>query len=118
MVERPSRSKKFIAQFSASTYQRVTATSLFNIRQKHDEPLRQYLGRFNDATIHVLNPNQEMFVGAFQNGLKAGHFNESLAQRPALNMEEIRARAECYIKGKESNAEKNNRDARERNTDQ
>jgi hypothetical protein len=55
-----------------------------------------------------------MFVAAFHNGLNAGHFNESLAQKPATSMQEIIKRAECYIKGGESNAEKRSRDARER----
>ncbi|MCI80353.1 hypothetical protein A2U01_0101624, partial [Trifolium medium] len=39
-----------------------------------------------------------MFVAAFHNGLKAGQFNESLAQKPAVTMQEIMKRAECYIK--------------------
>jgi hypothetical protein len=55
-----------------------------------------------------------MFVAAFHNGLKADHFNESLAQKPATSMQEIIKRAECYIKGEESNADKRSRDARER----
>jgi hypothetical protein len=55
-----------------------------------------------------------MFVAAFHNGLKAGHFNESLAQKPAETMQEVMKRAECYIKGEESNAEKRSRDSRER----
>ncbi|MCH92502.1 hypothetical protein A2U01_0013442, partial [Trifolium medium] len=55
-----------------------------------------------------------MFVAAFQNGLRAGHFNESLAWKPAVSMEEIMKRAKCYIKGKESNAEKQSRDAKEK----
>jgi hypothetical protein len=33
-------------------------------------------------------------------------FNESQAQKPATSMQEIIKRAECYIKGEESNAEK------------
>jgi hypothetical protein len=55
-----------------------------------------------------------MFVSAFHHGLKAGHFNESLAQKPATSMQEVTRRAEGYIKGEESNAEKRMRDARER----
>ncbi|MCI13362.1 gag-pol polyprotein, partial [Trifolium medium] len=55
-----------------------------------------------------------MFVAAFHNGLKAGHFNESLAQKPATSMQEVTKRAECYIKGEESNAEKRSRDAKEK----
>jgi hypothetical protein len=47
-----------------------------------------------------------MFVAAIQNGLKAGHFNESLAQKPAETMQEVMKWAECYIKGEESHVEK------------
>ncbi|WJX58397.1 hypothetical protein P8452_43858 [Trifolium repens] len=106
--------RKFIQQFSGSKHIKVTATSLFTIRQNHTETLREYLARFCEATIKVSNPNQEMFVAAFHNGLKAGHFNESLAQKPATTMQEVIKRAECYIKGEESNAEKRSRDAREK----
>jgi hypothetical protein len=55
-----------------------------------------------------------VFVGAFQNGLRADQFNESLAHKPADSMDEIIARAECYIKGEESNVEKKARDSKER----
>ncbi|GAU51336.1 hypothetical protein TSUD_412830 [Trifolium subterraneum] len=106
--------KKFIYQFAGSKHVQVTATSLFEIRQGHNENLRQYLARFNEATIQVSNPNQEMFVAAVQNGLKASHFNESLAQKPACTMQEVMKRVECYIKGEESNAEKRSRDSREK----
>ncbi|KAK2410564.1 hypothetical protein QL285_045924 [Trifolium repens] len=106
--------RKFIQQFSGSKHIKVTATSLFTTRQNHAETLREYLARFCEATIKISNPNQEMFVAAFHNGLKAGHFNESLTQKPATSMQEIIKRAECYIKGEESNAEKRSRDTRER----
>ncbi|MCI26369.1 hypothetical protein A2U01_0047564 [Trifolium medium] len=85
--------KKFIHQFSGSKHVKVTATSLFSIRQNYAKPLREYLARFSEATIKVSNPNQEMFVAAFHNGLRAGHFNESLAQKPASSMQEINKRA-------------------------
>jgi hypothetical protein len=106
--------RKFIQQFFGSKHIKVTATSLFATRQNHAETLREYLARFSEATIKVSNPNQEMFVSVFHNGLKAGHFNESLAQKPATSMQKIIKRAECYIKGEESNAKKRSRDVRER----
>jgi hypothetical protein len=87
---------------------------MFSLRQKSSESLREYLARFSEATIKVSNPNQEMFVAAFHNELRAGHFNESLAQKPAETMQEVMKRAECYIKGEESNAEKWSRDHKER----
>ncbi|CAJ2642757.1 uncharacterized protein LOC123899916 [Trifolium pratense] len=109
--------KKLLHQFAGSKYIQVTATTLFGLRQGHKESLREYLARFSEATIKVSNPNQEMFVAAFHNGLKAGQFNESLAQKPAITMQEVMKRAECYIKGEESNAEKRSRDSRENPSD-
>lgn len=55
-----------------------------------------------------------MFVEAFQNGLKANHFNKSLAQKPAAGMGYVMNMAKCYIKGEESNMEKRSRDPKER----
>ncbi|WJX88497.1 hypothetical protein P8452_70580 [Trifolium repens] len=106
--------RKLIHQFSVSKHIQVTATNMFSLRQKSSETLREYLARFSEATIKVSNPNQEMFVAAFHNGLRAGHFNESLAQKPAETMQEVMKRAECYIKGEESNTEKRSRDHKER----
>ncbi|KAK2427979.1 hypothetical protein QL285_026524 [Trifolium repens] len=109
--------RKFIHQFTGSKHIQVTATNMFSLRQGNSETLREYLARFSEATIKVSNPNQEMFVAAFHNGLKAGNFNESMAQKPAEVMQEVMKQAECYIKGEESNAEKRSRDSRERTTD-
>jgi len=70
---------KLSHQFSASHHRKVSSNSLFNVRQGQSESLRNYLARFNDSIIKVYNPNQELFVRAFQNGLRASQFNESLA---------------------------------------
>src|ERR1044072_9649932 len=72
------------------------------------------MARFNEETIKVSHPNQEIFVAAFQHGLRADQFNESLAQKPAKSMDEIITRAECYVKGEESNMEKCARDSKDR----
>jgi len=106
--------RKLSQQFSASRHRKVSSNSLFNVHQGKSESLRSYLARFNECTIKVSNPNQELFVAAFQNGLRAGQFNELLAQKPADSMEEVISRAEYYIKGKESNAEKRAQDAKEK----
>lgn len=69
---------------------------------------------FNEETIKVSHPNKEIFVGAFQNGLKVDHFIESLAQKPAASMDEVMNMEECYIKGEEINMEKKSQNAKER----
>lgn len=52
-------------------------------------------------------------MGEFQNGLKSGHLNESLAQRPTSSLVEVVIRVECYIKDEESNAKKKAQDIKE-----
>lgn len=56
-----------------------------------------------------------MFVGAFHNGLKGGHFNVSLTQKLVVSMKKIMAYVECYIKSEERNTEKKARYVKECN---
>lgn len=73
--------------------------------------------RHSDITIDVEHPDQRQFADAFANGIRHGQFSESLAYRPASNMQEVLARAKAYMKGEESSAEKHNCDVRERGQD-
>lgn len=58
--------------------------------------------RFNEETFKVSHPNQEMFVGVFQHGLKAGHFNKSLAQKLTSNMDEVITIVDSISKGRKA----------------
>lgn len=105
--------RKLVRQFASSGHQKMSIKSLLNNRQGPSESLRDYLAYFNYPTIKVVPLNQEMYVGAFQNGFKVGHLNESLSQKPELTLIEVVAKAECYIKGEESNVKKKSHDANE-----
>lgn len=97
--------RKMVHQFVASRHMKMSTTSLFNIRKGPSKSPRDYLTHFNKSTIRVAPPNQQMFVGAFQNGLKAGNFNESPTQKPTLSLVEVDPKVECYIKGEGSNTQ-------------
>lgn len=64
------------------------------------------MAHFNEATIKAINPNNEMCVCQFQNRLKVGNFNKSLAQNPSNSTEEIMTKTECKVKGEAINAKK------------
>lgn len=98
--------RKLVPEFTASRHMTMSTIILFNIRQGPSESSRDYLALFNEATIKVFPPNQEMFVCAPKNGLKMGHFNESVSQKLTLTLAEVVTREEFYIKDEESNAEK------------
>lgn len=104
--------KRMVQHFSANKLRKVTTTSLFNVRQGPSKSLQEYMARFNKETIKVSHPNQEIFVGAFQNDMKVDDFNESLAQKLSTSMEEVMSIAECYVKEEESNKEKISQDAK------
>lgn len=55
------------------------ATILFNICKGPSDSMKEYLVCFNEETIKVIHPNQGMFVEVLQNGVRVGHFNESLS---------------------------------------
>ncbi|RDX72508.1 hypothetical protein CR513_48006, partial [Mucuna pruriens] len=91
----------FISQFAANRVKRLEVADLFDIKQAKDESLKSYLARFNNATVWVNDPNQKFFMKSFQKGLRVGKFNDALALRKPISMEEIRARAEKHIEAKE-----------------
>lgn len=84
----------------------MITTRKFNILQGPYESLKEYLSRFNKVTTKEIHLNQEIFVGAFQNGLSEWHFNESLAQSPTTSLAEVVTRSEFYIKGEDRKVEK------------
>ncbi|KAL0361926.1 UNVERIFIED_CONTAM: hypothetical protein Sradi_3877100 [Sesamum radiatum] len=58
----------FLHQF-ASRKLRKTELSLFAVRQKDNEPLKEYLQRFNTAALEVPSATQEVKASAFSQGL-------------------------------------------------
>ncbi|RDY07090.1 hypothetical protein CR513_08846, partial [Mucuna pruriens] len=79
----------FVSQFAANKAKKLEVADLFDIRQAKGESLKNYLARFNNATVRVNDPDQKFSVKAFQKGLKATPFSDSLALRRPINMEEI-----------------------------
>ncbi|KAL0411907.1 UNVERIFIED_CONTAM: hypothetical protein Slati_3780400 [Sesamum latifolium] len=55
----------FLHQFASSRKLRKTELSLFAVRQKDDEPLKEYLQRFNTAALEVPAATQEVKASAF-----------------------------------------------------
>lgn len=64
--------KKMVQHFLESKHRKVSIIGLFNIQQGYSEYLREYLARFNEETIKVSHPNQDMFVGWFNTASKSG----------------------------------------------
>ncbi|KAL0420636.1 UNVERIFIED_CONTAM: hypothetical protein Slati_3086500 [Sesamum latifolium] len=73
----------FLHQFASSQKVRKTELSLFVVRQKEDEPIKEYLQRFNTTALDVPAAMQEVKASAFSQGLLDGDFFKSLAKKPS-----------------------------------
>ncbi|KAL0453021.1 UNVERIFIED_CONTAM: hypothetical protein Slati_1280200 [Sesamum latifolium] len=99
----------FLPQFASSRKHRKTELSLFSIRQKERESLKDYLQRFNTAALEVPSATQEVKASAFAQGLTDGDFFKSLAKKPATKFDVLLARAAKYINMKDAQASKRQR---------
>ncbi|KAL0403949.1 UNVERIFIED_CONTAM: Retrovirus-related Pol polyprotein from transposon [Sesamum radiatum] len=82
----------FLHQFASSRKVRKTELSLFAVRQKEDEPLKEYLQMFNSAALEVPAATQEVKASAFSQGLLDGDFFKSLAKKPVSKFDALLAR--------------------------
>ncbi|RDY09049.1 hypothetical protein CR513_06652, partial [Mucuna pruriens] len=96
----------FASQFVANKAKQLEVADLFDIRQAKEESLKSYLARFNNATVRVNDPYQKFFIKAFQKGLRASPFSDSLALKRPNSMDEIRARTKKHIEVEEDQAER------------
>ncbi|KAL0451253.1 UNVERIFIED_CONTAM: hypothetical protein Slati_1103400 [Sesamum latifolium] len=96
----------FLHRFASSRKHRKTELSLFSIRQKEGEPLKEYLQRFNTAALEVLSATQEVKASSFAQGLLDGDFFKSLAKKPATKFDALLARSTKYINIEDAQASK------------
>ncbi|KAL0409469.1 UNVERIFIED_CONTAM: hypothetical protein Sradi_1881300 [Sesamum radiatum] len=87
----------FQHQFASSRKLRKTELSVFAIRQKHNEPLKEYLHRFNTAALEVPSTTQEVKASIFSQWLLDGNYFKSLAKKPVSKFDALLACAAKYI---------------------
>ncbi|KAL0458472.1 UNVERIFIED_CONTAM: hypothetical protein Slati_0474400 [Sesamum latifolium] len=100
----------FVTTFARAAQQcrklRKTERSLFAVRQKDNEPLKEYMQRFNVAALEVTFATQEVKASAFSQGLSDGDFFQSLAKKPVSKFDALLARVAKYINMEDAQAAK------------
>ncbi|PWA39994.1 gag protein [Artemisia annua] len=96
---------KFRANFLQQRRFQKTQAEILGIRQRSDESLRDYLGRFGKEMLHMTDRSDGMMTGAFISGLRPGRLFKDLIARPPASMEDLFTQAHNFIWADESNAE-------------
>jgi hypothetical protein len=88
---------KFVSNFTSSKQQFKTEHHLERIKQRSDEPLRDFIIRFNAESLEVRDVAPNMMLYFLRQGLKPGGFAKDLAGEKPKTMEELKKRAEKWI---------------------
>ncbi|GKV10023.1 hypothetical protein SLEP1_g21448 [Rubroshorea leprosula] len=86
-------SNKFVSQREIKR----TATELMQVNQKEGESLRDYMQRFNKATLDIDNVPDTISLSALLHGLKRGRFLDDLLENPPKTWNEVNDRSASFI---------------------
>ncbi|PIN13714.1 hypothetical protein CDL12_13664 [Handroanthus impetiginosus] len=93
--------RKFIYHFASKKKAKKPYTHLFSIQQKEDEPLREFIDRFNTESLMVQDLRMDLVVAILMNSLQPGSFRSKLSRSPPRSMEELMIMSEKYINEEE-----------------
>ncbi|KAL0446449.1 UNVERIFIED_CONTAM: hypothetical protein Slati_1772800 [Sesamum latifolium] len=98
--------QKFTFRFASKRKTKKSTTCLFTIRQKEDEFLKSFIGRFNNETLEVQNSRIDMILSVLIHGLKNGSFALAPARDPPEDVEQLMQLSQKYIDEEDMNAMK------------
>ncbi|GKU92878.1 hypothetical protein SLEP1_g6546 [Rubroshorea leprosula] len=89
--------KLFSNKFASQREIKRTATELMQVNQKEGESLRDYMHRFNKATLDIDNVPDTICLFALLHGLKRGRFLDDLLENPPKMWNEVNDRSASFI---------------------
>ncbi|XP_013668715.2 uncharacterized protein LOC117126094 [Brassica rapa] len=93
---------KFVEQFASSRSLEKTSDGLYEILQHRAEPLLDYIARFNQEKVAVLECSIPTAISAFKKGiLPDGGLYKELTMYPCKTMEDVLSRAWAQVKWEE-----------------
>ncbi|KAL2531484.1 RNase H domain-containing protein [Abeliophyllum distichum] len=95
-------SKKFAAYFVSSKRAKKTAIGLMKLTYDKDELLKDFIARFNRATLKIKDLQMSAIVTAMMNGTHSHPFKMSLSKNPPDTMHELLRRGDKYVDAEEA----------------
>ncbi|GKV16373.1 hypothetical protein SLEP1_g27025 [Rubroshorea leprosula] len=104
--------KLFSNKFASQREIKRTATELMQVHQKEGESLRDYMQRFNKATLDIDNVPDTICLSALLHGLKPGRFLDDLLENPPKSWNEVNDRSASFILSEDFQSSKRRADDR------
>ncbi|GKU95991.1 hypothetical protein SLEP1_g9277 [Rubroshorea leprosula] len=89
--------KLFSNKFASQREIKRTATKLMQVNQREGESLRDYMQRFNKATLDIDNVPDTIYLSASLHGLKRGRFLDNLLENPPKTWNEVNDKSASFI---------------------
>ncbi|GLT84990.1 hypothetical protein SLE2022_031930 [Rubroshorea leprosula] len=102
--------KLFSNKFASQREIKRTATELMQVHQKEGESLRDYMQRFNKATLDIDNVPDTICLSALLHGLKRGRFLDDMLENPPKTWNEVNDRSASFILSKDFQSSKRRAD--------
>ncbi|KFK21940.1 hypothetical protein AALP_AAs40902U000100 [Arabis alpina] len=100
-----SLTDRFVEQFASSRNLQKTADDLYEVIQRKEESLREYVGRFNKEKVSIPSCVTSTAISAFKRGLLPdGDLYKELTKYQCRTMEDVLSRAWAQIKWEEDPA--------------
>ncbi|KAL2511983.1 Retrotransposon gag protein [Abeliophyllum distichum] len=94
--------KSFATPFASSKRVKKTAISLMQLAQGKDELLKDFIARFNRATLGIKDLQMSAIVTTMMSGTQSRPFKMSLSKNPSDTMHELLKRREKYVDADEA----------------
>ncbi|XP_021835856.2 uncharacterized protein [Spinacia oleracea] len=96
-------SKQFCEHFVSNKRREKTSAELWSVKQRGDESLRDYLGRFNREAVMIPDIKPDITILALTHGLRKSRYRDYLAKKNVSNLGAALEKADEYIRIEEFN---------------
>ncbi|XP_022026799.1 uncharacterized protein LOC110927481 [Helianthus annuus] len=95
-------SKGFLANFSQQRRYVKDATVIFQIKQRDDESLQEFIERYKKEGLTYVGADEKMRVAGFMNAITSKYLTRDFNKSLPKTLEEALERAEAHIRGEEA----------------